>query len=71
MDVAVCVRYDNVELFAVREKIGGYDFQVVRRFAEEAEGIGFFLHRNSISNLLFRDIGKANAKDRRFIPYIQ
>ena len=26
VDVAVCVCYDNVELFAVREEIGGYDF---------------------------------------------
>ena len=26
MDVAVCVCYDNVELFAVGEEIGGYDF---------------------------------------------
>ena len=26
VDVAVCVCYNNVELFAVREKIGGYDF---------------------------------------------
>ena len=71
MDVAVCVCYDNVELFAVREEIGGYDFQVVRRFAEEAEGVGFFLHRTLISNLFIRDLGNENPKDRQLIPYIQ
>ena len=26
VDVAVCVCYDDVKLFAVREEIGGYDF---------------------------------------------
>ncbi len=43
VDVAVCVRDGDVELFVRREEGGGYDFDCVRRFAEKADLVGLLL----------------------------
>ena len=43
VDVAVCVRDGDVELFVGGEEGGGYDFDCVGRFAEEAELVGVLL----------------------------
>ena len=43
VNVAVCVSDGNVELFVRREEGGCYHFDGMRRFAEEAELIGFLL----------------------------
>ena len=43
VDVAVCVRDGHVELFVGRQEGGGHHFDGARRFAEEAELVGFLL----------------------------
>ena len=44
VDVAICIRNDHVELFAIRQEVRRYDFNMVWRFAEEAELVWLFLH---------------------------
>ena len=41
--IALCVRDDHIELFAIREEIGSHDFDMLRRFPKEAELVGLFL----------------------------
>lgn len=36
MDIAIGVRGDEVQLFSIREEVGGKDFDGMRRFAEES-----------------------------------
>lgn len=43
MNVAIGVCDDHVELLAVREEVGGHDFDVLRGFAKGAHLVGFLL----------------------------
>lgn len=52
VDVAVCVRDSYVELSVRREEGGGYHFDGMGRFAEEAELVRFLLCAWSVPLLL-------------------
>ena len=49
VQVTVCVCNDDVELFAVRQEVGGDGFDMVWRFAEEAELVRVLLFANTAS----------------------
>ena len=49
MQVTVCVRNNDIQLFAIGQEVGGNGFDMVWRFAEEAELIGVLLFTTQAS----------------------